>query len=55
MPGLQTDGSREAFLALNHFGLSANQLAKDIDLPPGRITEIIKGKRATERIAYEAN
>ena len=27
-------------------GLSANQLARDIDVPPGRITEIIKGKRA---------
>jgi len=26
-------------------GLSANQLARDIDVPPGRITEIIKGKR----------
>ena len=27
-------------------GLSANQLARDIDVPPGRITEIIKGKRS---------
>ncbi len=27
-------------------GLSANQLARDIDVPPGRITEITKGKRA---------
>ncbi|OGP82701.1 MAG: addiction module antidote protein, HigA family [Deltaproteobacteria bacterium RBG_16_58_17] len=26
-------------------GLSANQLARDIDVPPGRITEIIRGKR----------
>jgi addiction module HigA family antidote len=26
--------------------LSATQLARDIDVPPGRITEIIKGKRA---------
>jgi antitoxin HigA-1 len=27
-------------------GLSANQLARDIDVPPGRITEIIRGKRS---------
>lgn len=27
-------------------GLSANQLARDIDVPPGRISEIINGKRA---------
>ena len=27
-------------------GLSMNQLAKDIDVPPGRISEIINGKRA---------
>jgi antitoxin HigA-1 len=26
-------------------GLSANQLARDIDVPPGRISEIINGKR----------
>lgn len=26
-------------------GLSANQLARDIDVPPGRITEILRGKR----------
>jgi antitoxin HigA-1 len=26
-------------------GLSANQMARDIDVPPGRITEIIRGKR----------
>ncbi len=26
--------------------LSANQLARDIDVPPGRISEIINGKRA---------
>jgi len=26
-------------------GLSANQLAREIDVPPGRITEIIKGRR----------
>lgn len=25
--------------------LSANQLARDIDVPPGRISEIINGKR----------
>ena len=27
-------------------GLSINQLARDIDVPPGRISEIIGGKRA---------
>ena len=27
-------------------GLSINQLARDIDVPPGRISEIISGKRA---------
>ncbi len=27
-------------------GLSINQLARDIDVPPGRISEIINGKRA---------
>jgi len=27
-------------------GLSANQLARDIDVPPGRISEIINGKRS---------
>ena len=27
-------------------GLSANQLARDIDVPPGRISEIVNGKRA---------
>lgn len=27
-------------------GLSMNQLARDIDVPPGRISEIINGKRA---------
>ncbi|MBI4634041.1 MAG: HigA family addiction module antidote protein [Deltaproteobacteria bacterium] len=30
---------------MNPLGLSANQLARDIDVPPGRITAIIKGKR----------
>ena len=28
------------------FALSANQLARDIDVPPGRISEIIRGKRS---------
>ena len=27
-------------------GLSINQLARDLDVPPGRISEIISGKRA---------
>jgi len=27
-------------------GLSANQLARDIDVPPGRISEIVNGKRS---------
>ena len=27
-------------------GLSANQLARDIDVPPGQIGEIVNGKRA---------
>jgi addiction module HigA family antidote len=27
-------------------GLSINQLARDIDVPPGRISEIVSGKRA---------
>ncbi|MBN1615406.1 MAG: HigA family addiction module antidote protein [Deltaproteobacteria bacterium] len=27
-------------------GLSINQLARDIDVPPGRISEIVGGKRA---------
>jgi antitoxin HigA-1 len=27
-------------------GLSINKLARDIDVPPGRISEIINGKRA---------
>ena len=27
-------------------GLSANQLSRDIDVPPGRISEIINGKRS---------
>jgi addiction module HigA family antidote len=27
-------------------GLSINQLARDIDVPPGRISEIVNGKRA---------
>jgi addiction module HigA family antidote len=27
-------------------GLSINQLARDIDVPPGRISEIINGKRS---------
>jgi addiction module HigA family antidote len=27
-------------------GLSANQLARDIDVPPGRISEIIRGRRS---------
>jgi addiction module HigA family antidote len=27
-------------------GLSMNQLAKDIDVPPGRVSEIVNGKRA---------
>lgn len=27
-------------------GLIANQLAREIDVPPGRITEIIRGNRA---------
>ena len=26
-------------------GLSINQLARDIDVPPGRISEIVNGKR----------
>ncbi len=28
------------------YGISQNQLARDIDVPPNRINEIIKGKRA---------
>lgn len=31
---------------MSPLGLSANQLARDIDVPPGRISEIINGKRA---------
>jgi len=27
-------------------GLSINQLARDLDVPPGRISEIVNGKRA---------
>ncbi len=27
-------------------GVSINQLARDIDVPPGRISEIVNGKRA---------
>ncbi len=27
-------------------GVSINQLARDIDMPPGRISEIVSGKRA---------
>ncbi|MEI7638502.1 MAG: HigA family addiction module antitoxin, partial [Syntrophus sp. (in: bacteria)] len=27
-------------------GLSANQLARDIDVPPGRISEIVNAKRS---------
>jgi addiction module HigA family antidote len=27
-------------------GLSMNQLARDLDVPPGRISEIVGGKRA---------
>jgi len=27
-------------------GLSINQLARDIDVPPGRISEIVNGKRS---------
>ncbi|MEI6609987.1 MAG: HigA family addiction module antitoxin [Deltaproteobacteria bacterium] len=31
---------------MNPLGLSSNQLARDIDVPPGRISEIINGKRS---------
>jgi addiction module HigA family antidote len=31
---------------MNPLGLSANQLARDIDVPPGRISEIVNGKRS---------
>lgn len=31
---------------LEPLGISQNQLARDIDVPPGRINEIIRGKRA---------
>jgi addiction module HigA family antidote len=34
---------REEFM--KPLGLSANQLARDLDVPPERITEIIRGKR----------
>jgi addiction module HigA family antidote len=30
---------------MKSLGLSANQLARDLDVPPERITEIIRGKR----------
>lgn len=30
---------------MNPLGISQNQLARDIDVPPGRINEIIKGRR----------
>jgi antitoxin HigA-1 len=30
---------------MKSLGLSGNQLARDIDVPPGRKTEIIRGKR----------
>ena len=35
---------REEFM--KPLGLSANQLARDIDVPPGRISEIIRGRRS---------
>lgn len=28
------------------FGVSQNRLARDLDVPPGRINEIVNGKRA---------
>jgi len=31
---------------LKPLGLSINQLARDIDVPPGRISDIVNGKRA---------
>jgi len=31
---------------MNPLGVSQNRLARDIDVPPGRINEIIKGKRS---------
>ena len=31
---------------MKSLGLSANQLARDIDVPPGRISEIVNGKRS---------
>ena len=31
---------------MKHLGLSINTLARDIDVPPGRISQIIHGKRA---------
>ena len=30
---------------MNPLGISQNRLARDIDVPPGRINEIIKGRR----------
>jgi addiction module HigA family antidote len=35
---------REEFL--RPMGVSINKLARDIDVPPGRISEIVNGKRA---------
>ena len=31
---------------LNPLGISINKLARDIDVPPGRISTIVNGKRA---------
>jgi len=34
------------FEFLQPLGISQNQLARDLDVPPGRINEIIRGRRA---------
>lgn len=31
---------------LRPFGISINRLARDIDVPPGRVSQIVNGKRA---------
>ncbi len=35
---------REDFM--DHFGISINKLARDLSVPPNRISEIVNGKRA---------
>ena len=45
MPRQPTHPGEHIAVELDELGMSATQLARELDIPPNRITEIIRGRR----------